>query len=125
MRARAGPRAILDIGYVVLSGTASENKGLKRARRWREGRPIGIRVAVGVGPRGRRVYSECGFVKCRDVTSYAFFEWKRDVKPARPYYFYMKGEAPFWFAGIWENEAHLIPTTAPNQLLQPIHDRMR
>ena len=67
----AGPRAILDIGYVVLSETASRNKGLERARRWREGRTIGTRVCrVAVGPREGGVFKEwiCKMSK-RDVFS--------------------------------------------------------
>ncbi len=58
------------------------------------------------------------------VPADGFYEWKREVKPAQPFYFHLKAEAPFWFAGIWEGDAYLILTTAPNELLESIHDRM-
>ena len=58
------------------------------------------------------------------VPADGFFEWKRDGKPAQPFFFHLESEAPFWFAGIWEDDAYLILTTRPNALLEPIHDRM-
>ena len=58
------------------------------------------------------------------VPADGFYEWKRDLKPAQPFYFHLENEAPFWFAGIWENDAYLILTTRPNALIEPIHDRM-
>ena len=58
------------------------------------------------------------------VPADGFFEWKRDVNPAQPFFFHREDEAPFWFAGICEDDAYLILTTRPNELLEPIHDRM-
>ena len=61
-----------------------------------------------------------------------FYEWKRKGKSRQPYYFQMQDEAPFAFAGIWD-EWHRdgvsitscsIVTSTPNELLATIHDRM-
>lgn len=61
-----------------------------------------------------------------------FYEWKRTGKSKQPYYFQMKDEMPFAFAGLWDrwekDEALItscsIITTGPNELLAAIHDRM-
>ncbi|MGI8556159.1 MAG: SOS response-associated peptidase [Pyrinomonadaceae bacterium] len=61
-----------------------------------------------------------------------FYEWKRTGKIKQPYYFQMKDESVFSFAGIWdvwktdgkEIISCAIITTAPNELLSPIHNRM-
>jgi putative SOS response-associated peptidase YedK len=61
-----------------------------------------------------------------------FYEWKRSGRWKQPYYFQLKEEEPFAFAGIWDewnrgdllvNSCAIITTTA-NDLLAPIHDRM-
>jgi putative SOS response-associated peptidase YedK len=57
-----------------------------------------------------------------------FYEWERVGKISQPYYFQMKDEAPFAFAGIWDrwgdrNGCAIITTTA-NELLAEIHNRM-
>jgi putative SOS response-associated peptidase YedK len=61
-----------------------------------------------------------------------FYEWKRNGRLKQPYFFQMKDEAPFAFAGIWDKwqsggrsiTSCAIITTAPNELLATIHDRM-
>jgi putative SOS response-associated peptidase YedK len=70
-----------------------------------------------------------------------FYEWRRNGKLKQPYYFQMQDEAPFAFAGLWDqwvdpNERSTslarrpgisscsIITTTPNELLATIHDRM-
>ena len=61
-----------------------------------------------------------------------FFEWQRSGKIAQPYFFHMKDESSFAFAGIWDEwqgngnsiASCAIITTAANELLAPIHDRM-
>jgi putative SOS response-associated peptidase YedK len=60
-----------------------------------------------------------------------FFEWHRE-SPTRkiPFYIRLLNAAPFWIAGIFEEEAAPHPagfallTTGPNELMRPIHDRM-
>jgi putative SOS response-associated peptidase YedK len=61
-----------------------------------------------------------------------FYEWQRNGRPKQPYFFQLKDEAPFAFAGIWDkwqgNDRSItscaIITTTPNELLATIHDRM-
>jgi putative SOS response-associated peptidase YedK len=61
-----------------------------------------------------------------------FYEWQRSGRIAQPYYFQLRDEAPFAFAGIWDEWQHgeetlrscAIITTSANELLAPIHDRM-
>lgn len=59
-----------------------------------------------------------------------FFEWTKEGK--KPYFFSQKDNRPFAFAGIWDLwnkgdppvESCAILTTAANDLMRPIHDRM-
>jgi len=61
-----------------------------------------------------------------------FFEWKRCGSDKQPYYFQLKDESLFAFAGIWDvwqyGELRVLScaiiTTTPNELLSSIHDRM-
>ena len=61
-----------------------------------------------------------------------FYEWEKNGKISQPYYFQMKDQAPFAFAGIWDRwksegtwiTSCAIVTTTANELLAPIHHRM-
>jgi putative SOS response-associated peptidase YedK len=62
-----------------------------------------------------------------------FFEWKQEVGRKIPFYFHVRNDPVFAFAGlydIWSNPAgttlltYTIITTAANSLMAPIHDRM-
>jgi putative SOS response-associated peptidase YedK len=61
-----------------------------------------------------------------------FYEWKRSGKLKQPFFFQLKDESPFAFAGIWDKwqgddrsiTSCAIITTTPNELLATIHDRM-
>jgi putative SOS response-associated peptidase YedK len=61
-----------------------------------------------------------------------FCEWERRGKLKQPYFFQMKDESSFAFAGIWDqwqNDSRSITscaiiTTKANELLAKIHDRM-
>ena len=62
-----------------------------------------------------------------------FYEWARRGGEKRPYYFQLKSEQPFAFAGLWEHwesergeviESCAILTTLPNVLVDPLHNRM-
>lgn len=61
-----------------------------------------------------------------------FYEWQRSGKIAQPYYFQMRDESPFAFAGIWDEwqgdgkviASCAIITTTANELLAPIHNRI-
>src|SRR2546422_685407 len=62
-----------------------------------------------------------------------FYEWKQEGGRKQPVYIRMKDREPFAFAGLWERwvgeeddfiESCTILTTEPNELLEPIHNRM-
>jgi putative SOS response-associated peptidase YedK len=65
-----------------------------------------------------------------------YYEWQKVGKRKQPYYFRMKDDRPFAFAGLWEQwsggkgdapepmETCTIITTEANELGRPIHDRM-
>jgi putative SOS response-associated peptidase YedK len=61
-----------------------------------------------------------------------FYEWQRHGRSKQPYFFQMKDETPFAFAGVWDKwqgsgrsiTSCAIITTTPNQVLATIHDRM-
>lgn len=67
------------------------------------------------------------------IVADGFFEWDKKGQTKRPYYFRLKDERPFAFAGLWERWANhdgeavetcAIITTTPNELLARVHDRM-
>jgi putative SOS response-associated peptidase YedK len=63
-----------------------------------------------------------------------FYEWQRlGSGRKQPFFFSMRDERPFGFAGLWERwqgedgvviESCTILTTAANEMLRPVHDRM-
>jgi len=61
-----------------------------------------------------------------------FFEWRNVGRSKRPYYFQLSDESQFAFAGIWDQwrnaESSItscaIITTAANELIEALHDRM-
>jgi putative SOS response-associated peptidase YedK len=62
-----------------------------------------------------------------------FYEWQRTDGRKQPFFFQMKDESPFGFAGLWEQwkgeegkviNSCTILTTAANEVLRPVHDRM-
>lgn len=66
------------------------------------------------------------------IPANGFFEWKKGTQKI-PYRIFMKNEALFAMAGLWEtwkdadgNLLHTfsIITTEPNELMKPIHNRM-
>ena len=68
------------------------------------------------------------------VPADAFYEWQRiDKKTKHPYAFALRSGEPYAFAGLWERwqpkegaalETFTILTTDPNELMEPIHNRM-
>jgi putative SOS response-associated peptidase YedK len=66
------------------------------------------------------------------VLADGFYEWKGERGRKTPYYIHLKTGAPFAFAGMFETnnvggkelQNFAIITTAPNELMQPIHHRM-
>ncbi|NEQ33281.1 MAG: SOS response-associated peptidase [Leptolyngbya sp. SIO4C5] len=68
------------------------------------------------------------------VVADGFYEWHRakERQTKQPYYFHLRDRPPFAFAGLWEqwqNDDQTIHsctllTTAPNELLATVHNRM-
>ena len=67
------------------------------------------------------------------VPADGFYEWKRSGKTKQPHYIRRPDGAPFAIAGLWERwrgdggepvESLTLITTAPNSVLEPIHNRM-
>lgn len=62
-----------------------------------------------------------------------FYEWRRAAGGKQPFFFHMRDDRPFGFAGLWERwegedgqviDSCAILTTVANDVLRPIHDRM-
>lgn len=68
------------------------------------------------------------------IPATGFYEWDKSFKPSRPYYFKLKDDSIFAFAGlfdIWhdkssgkEIQSYTIITTVPNETVGKIHSRM-
>jgi len=68
------------------------------------------------------------------VPASGFYEWKTEGKGKQPYFIHRKDGKPFAFAGLWSSwkdresgetiDSFNLITTSPNEVLQPIHDRM-
>ncbi len=66
------------------------------------------------------------------IVADGFYEWSK-AKIKQPYYFHLKNESPFGFAGIWTQwknekgkviESCSILTTESNEVVKPVHSRM-
>jgi putative SOS response-associated peptidase YedK len=62
-----------------------------------------------------------------------FYEWQRTGGRKQPFFFHMRDDRPFGFAGLWDRwqspegeviESCTILTTEANEVLRPVHDRM-
>ncbi len=53
-----------------------------------------------------------------------FFEWQKQEDLKQPFCIKVKGTDVFSMAGLYNNEGFVIITTTPNELMQPIHNRM-
>jgi putative SOS response-associated peptidase YedK len=67
------------------------------------------------------------------VIADGFFEWQKRDGAKQPFYIRLKDGRPFGFAGLWDQwhspegevvESCTVLTTAANDLMRPIHDRM-
>ena len=67
------------------------------------------------------------------VPSSGFFEWMQEGKVKKPLYVRLKDSSPMIFAGLWESwkspegeviESCTILTTASNELIESLHERM-
>ncbi len=67
------------------------------------------------------------------VVADGFYEWRRAGRTKQPYFIRLHEDRPFGFAGLWEAwegpghaalETCTVLTTAANDLVRPLHDRM-
>lgn len=67
------------------------------------------------------------------VPSDGFYEWKKTADGKVPHHIRLKGGTPFTMAGLWETwkdgegvpiHSFTLITTDPNELVQPLHNRM-
>jgi putative SOS response-associated peptidase YedK len=67
------------------------------------------------------------------VPASGFYEWQTVGRLKQPWFFQMRDETPFVFAGLWEHwrsadgvdlQTCSLITTTPNDLVRPLHDRM-
>lgn len=67
------------------------------------------------------------------IPASGFYEWKAEGRRKQPYYISLRDGSPLAMAGLWESwkfptgeilRSCTIITTAANELMQPIHDRM-
>ena len=66
------------------------------------------------------------------VPASGFYEWKKVGSNKQPFYIHKEDDAPFAFAGLydcWQKDdqelySYTIITTAPNELMSTLHDRM-
>jgi putative SOS response-associated peptidase YedK len=67
------------------------------------------------------------------IVADGFYEWQRGGRKKQPYFIHLREDRTFAFAGVWEAwegadhstlETCAILTTAANELVSPLHDRM-
>lgn len=102
---------------------------------WSRDPKMGARM---INARGETVQSKPSFRaafrqrRCL-ILADGFYEWKRIERGKQPYFISMGDGRPFALAGLWERwkppdgeplDTCTIITTQPNELLEPIHDRM-
>jgi putative SOS response-associated peptidase YedK len=67
------------------------------------------------------------------VVADGFYEWQKQNGGKQPFYIHLRDRQPFAIAGLWEFwkgpddtaiESCTLLTTAPNELLLPVHNRM-
>jgi len=123
---------------VVTSGEKGNHLSLMRwglVPSWAKDSKIGFRMinaradTVSVKPSFRNSFRR---QRCL-IPANGFYEWQTDGKKKTPYYFTLKKEPLFAFAGLWEEwtdqnnmklQTYTIITTNANKLIKPIHDRM-
>ena len=104
---------------------------------WAKDRSIGNRL---INARGETVAEKPSFrgsfkyKRCL-ILADGFYEWKANpgTKTKTPFFIHMKDRKPFAFAGLWDSwessdgsnlKTCTIITTEPNELMEPIHNRM-
>jgi putative SOS response-associated peptidase YedK len=90
-----------------------------------------------INARGDTVFQKPAFRACVKkrrclVLADGYFEWKTEGKAKQAYFFHLRDDRPFAFAGLWDCwkgdaepiESCTIITTDANELSRPVHDRM-
>lgn len=102
---------------------------------WAKDSSMGARL---INARSETVHEKPAFreaFKCRRciIPADGFYEWHKTSGRKQPYYFTMRDEHPFGFAGLWEKwksaegevlETCSILTTVANDTVKIVHDRM-
>lgn len=58
------------------------------------------------------------------VPASGFYEWKSEGRRKQPYYFHPRTDPLFALAALWEGDTFTLITTAPNEAVAKVHDRM-
>jgi putative SOS response-associated peptidase YedK len=104
---------------------------------WAKDPRIGLRTinakaeTITAGPAFREAFK---YRRCL-VPADAFYEWQKiDARTKQPFAIAMKDRQPYAFAGLWEKWkdrradfdmlTFTVITTDPNELVEPMHDRM-
>lgn len=103
---------------------------------WAKDASIGNRM---INARAESLADKPAFRKAYDkrrclILADGFYEWRKDVNGKTPWFISAADERPFAFAGLWEAwtdqstgevlETATIVTTAANDFLRELHDRM-
>ena len=103
--------------------------------RWSKDAKSGAKLAnaraegIGTKPAFRDAFKQRRCV----VPASGFYEWQTIGRLKQPWFFQMKDESPFVFAGLWERwrredgmelQTCALITTSPNEVVSSFHDRM-
>jgi putative SOS response-associated peptidase YedK len=67
------------------------------------------------------------------VPADGYYEWRTTSAGKVPFWFHLKSQEPFFFAGLWDTwhagkpdavSSYILMTTEPNELAATVHDRM-
>ena len=77
----------------------------------------------------KKTFSEAFRERRCIIPASGFFEWLRDGKEKKPYWFFPSGNTIFLFGGMFEiafdgERRFIVLTTEANPVVSPVHDRM-
>jgi putative SOS response-associated peptidase YedK len=97
----------------------------------RKEKPLSLINARAETALAKPAFRQCVASRRCAILADGFYEWRRtDVQTKQPYFIGLRGDVPFAFAGIFEEDdeggagGFCILTTTPNDLVVRIHDRM-
>ncbi len=101
---------------------------------WSKDPDIGYKM---INARSETVHEKLSFRKAFQskrclIPTDGFYEWEKEGRPKKPWVFRMPDAGGFALAGLWEHwegperviESCTILTTAANEIMKPVHDRM-